>query len=236
MNDTSATIRSNVVLLKFVGRALPASCTTAGNARPTSDSTMLRAFTPSMQVTRGSSRSRACNWLWPTSTPTTLAAPRCSRQSVKPPVDCPTSRQQNPDTSSAVCASAPSSFKPPRETNLSISLASTSSATSSSNVTPGLVSGTRVCLRPTSVNTCPAAISRCAAVRDGARPRSTRSRSARMGLRQIFGFFPNGMMTAKSHEINPYSKPPSTAAQKPCTSNPPRSFPTIQNSKPFKTR
>ena len=210
----------------------------AASAAPTttSDGIMLRAFTPSMHVTRGSSRSLGCNWLCPTSTPTTLAAPRCKRQSVKPPVDWPTSRQCKPATSSATFASAPSSFKPPRETNFSSSLASTSSATSSSNVTPGLVSGTRVCLRPTSVNTCPAAISRCAAVRDGARPRSTRSRSARIVPRQIFGFFPNGITTANSQEIRPYSKPPNTAAQKPFTSKPPRSFPTIQNSKPFKTR
>ena len=35
-----------------------------------------RALTPSRAVTRGSPRSLACNWPWPTSTPTTEAAPR----------------------------------------------------------------------------------------------------------------------------------------------------------------
>ena len=44
-------------------------------------------------------------------------APRCSRQSVKPPVDAPTSRQRRPRTSTANASSAAASFTPPRDTN-----------------------------------------------------------------------------------------------------------------------
>ena len=47
----------------------------------------------------------------------TRAAPRCSRQSVKPPVEAPTSAQTRPPTSSSKAVNAASSFSPPRETN-----------------------------------------------------------------------------------------------------------------------
>ena len=47
----------------------------------------------------GSARSRSWSWPCPTSTATTLAAPRCSRQSVKPPVDAPASSARMPATS-----------------------------------------------------------------------------------------------------------------------------------------
>ena len=47
-------------------------------------------------MTRGSVRSRQSSWLWPTSSAMTLAAPRCSRTSVKPPVDAPTSSARRP--------------------------------------------------------------------------------------------------------------------------------------------
>ena len=75
-----------------------------------------RAFTPSMQITRSSSRTRGCTWPCPTSIPTTSAAPFNSKHSVNPPVLCPTSIQRKPETERPLLSSAPSSFKPPRET------------------------------------------------------------------------------------------------------------------------
>ena len=50
----------------------------------------------SSTVTRGSSRIFGCSCPWPTSSATTVAAPCWSRQSVKPPVDAPTSRHAAP--------------------------------------------------------------------------------------------------------------------------------------------
>jgi len=52
-----------------------------------------RALVFSITTTRGSFRSLASSCPVPTSTANTRAAPRCSRQSVKPPVEAPTSRQ-----------------------------------------------------------------------------------------------------------------------------------------------
>ena len=46
-----------------------------------------------------------------------LRAPRCSRQSVNPPVDAPASRTRSPVTSTANGSRAASSFSPPRLTN-----------------------------------------------------------------------------------------------------------------------
>ena len=64
-------------------------------------------------VTRGSDRSRSCSWLRPTSTASTEVAPCCRRQSVKPPVEAPTSRAARPSTSTAKRWRAPCSFSPP---------------------------------------------------------------------------------------------------------------------------
>ena len=50
-------------------------------------------------------------------TPTTASAPRWSRQSVKPPVEAPTSRQRRPPGSTPKASSAFASLIPPRETN-----------------------------------------------------------------------------------------------------------------------
>src|SRR5574343_1474138 len=88
----------------------------AGMASPRSAAVRARQLMPSSDVTAGSARSWLCNWPWPTSTPTTCFAPACSRQSVKPPVDWPTSRQALPATWRPVWASAPASLLPPRET------------------------------------------------------------------------------------------------------------------------
>ena len=103
INDTSPTITSK-----------PAS---ASGMRSSSGMSS-RAFTPSMQITRASSRTRGCTWPWPTSMPTTSAAPFKSKHSVKPPVLCPTSIQRRPETETPLSRSAPSSFKPPRDTYL----------------------------------------------------------------------------------------------------------------------
>ena len=58
-----------------------------------------RTLQRSRLVTRGSARSRSWSWPWPTSSATTWAAPRCSRQSVNPPVDAPASSARTPVTS-----------------------------------------------------------------------------------------------------------------------------------------
>ena len=76
-----------------------------------------RTFVRSSTVTRSSSRMRGCSWPWPTSRATTWAAPRVSRQSVKPPVEAPTSSTRRPVTSMSKCVRAASSFSPPRPTN-----------------------------------------------------------------------------------------------------------------------
>ena len=96
MNDTSA--QANV------GR----------NGR--SSAVRCRALTPSITVTRGSATSRSCSWFRPTSTAATRAAPCASRQSVKPPVDAPTSRHDSPRTSIPNRERPVSSLSPPLET------------------------------------------------------------------------------------------------------------------------
>src|SRR2546430_150554 len=76
-----------------------------------------RALLFSITMTRGSLRSLASSWPTPTSTAYTRAAPRWSRQSVKPPVEAPTSRQTRPATFIWKASSAWASFSPPRLTN-----------------------------------------------------------------------------------------------------------------------
>ena len=49
---------------------------------------------------------------YPTSTPTTLAAPLCSRQSANPPVDTPASNALKPRTSTLKWSNAASSLRP----------------------------------------------------------------------------------------------------------------------------
>ena len=69
------------------------SHTTSSGANGRSDTS--RAFVRS-STTRVSSRSFGCSWPYPTSRAITRAAPFCNRQSVKPPVEAPTSRQSAP--------------------------------------------------------------------------------------------------------------------------------------------
>ena len=78
--------------------------------RARSPSVTCRMLALSTTVTRGSTRTRSATWPYPTSTPVTLAAPRCSRQSVKPPVDRPQSRAAAPATSTAKAERAASSL------------------------------------------------------------------------------------------------------------------------------
>ena len=75
-----------------------------------------RALIFSKFVTRGSARSLGWSCARPTSTQITSAAPAWRAQSVKPPVDAPTSRTCAPRRSSAKRSRAPQSFSPPRET------------------------------------------------------------------------------------------------------------------------
>ena len=67
----------------------------------------------------------------------TFSAPFCSMQSVKPPVDAPTSMQVFPSSVIGKSCMAFSSFKPPRLTYFS-ALPRTSIAASSLTVSPGL--------------------------------------------------------------------------------------------------
>ncbi|ENN89036.1 hypothetical protein RHSP_02134 [Rhizobium freirei PRF 81] len=90
--------------------------TTNEMGRPISSGVRLRAFSPSILVTRGSAEMRGCIWPWPTSMEVTWAAPRCSSTSVKPPVDAPTSRHCCPCGSRPKWSSAATSFNAARET------------------------------------------------------------------------------------------------------------------------
>ena len=99
-----------------------------------------------------------------------------SRQSVKPPVEAPTSRQSSPATSIASASSAFSSLIPPRETNRGSSLRS-SSASSATSWLGFSASGPS---RP--IRTRPARTDSAALVRDGARPRSASNASIRCRL------------------------------------------------------
>ena len=82
----------------------------------TSTSVSARALTPSRTMTRGSLRSRQSSCPWPTSSAMTLAAPRCSRTSVKPPVEAPMSSARRPSTTMPNASSAWASLTPPRPT------------------------------------------------------------------------------------------------------------------------
>ena len=92
------------------------STTTTSTSPPIASGLVSRMFVRSSTRTRGSSRIRGCSWPWPTSRATTRRAPRCSRQSVKPPVDAPTSRATSPSTSMPNPLRAASSLSPPRPT------------------------------------------------------------------------------------------------------------------------
>ena len=73
-------------------------------------------FVRSSSVTRSSLRSDQSNCARPTSTDTTCAAPRLSRQSVNPPVEHPTSTHVSPAGSTPNASRAPASLRPPRPT------------------------------------------------------------------------------------------------------------------------
>src|SRR5215472_15465071 len=83
---------------------------------PTCAAVKYRALVFSSRRTRRSWRRRKSIWPCPVSTATTRAAPCRSRQSVKPPVEAPTSRQVLPLTSMHQCSRARSSLRPPRLT------------------------------------------------------------------------------------------------------------------------
>ena len=152
MNETSATHTS-------------ASGSSAPGAR---SRTLVRSIT----VTRSSVRSRQSSWPRPTSIAMTCVAPRCNRQSVKPPVDAPTSTPRRPATSTPNASSAPASLRPPRDT---YGAGGAVSAIGSSPATwrAGLVAGAP----PTSTR--PAVTASTARARLGARPRRTSSASRR---------------------------------------------------------
>src|SRR6185295_12318789 len=138
---------------------------------------------PSRAATRASAARRRSSWPWPTSTPTTRAAPRWSSTSVKPPVPWPTSRQTRPRTSIPQRAIAASSFRPPRETKRSSASSTTSISAESGSSSPAFLGTAQS--RPARQRMPPRAISRCAADRLGATPRSTSSWSARMPSRSV---------------------------------------------------
>src|SRR5437899_5836624 len=130
-----------------------------------------RALVFSMTTTRGSLRSLASSWPAPTSTAYTRAAPRWSRQSVKPPVEAPTSRQTRPATFIWKASSAWASFSPPRLTNGERPWSSTpaSLATRAPALLPRLPS----------TRTSPARMRRAACSRLSTSPRPTSRRSIR---------------------------------------------------------
>src|SRR6478672_3514521 len=151
MNDTSATTRSG-----RYGRSTAARS---------------RALVRSSTVTRGSVRSRSWSWPYPTSTAITAAAPRCSRQSVNPPVEAPRSRARAPVTSQPNVSSAVASLPPARDTYGGG--AATSIAASSATRVPAFVT---TC---PSTRTWPAITSPCARPRVSTSPRATSATSSR---------------------------------------------------------
>src|SRR3954471_6675814 len=108
----------------------------------------------------------------------TRLASCCSKQSVNPPVDAPTSTHSFPATISFQCSSARSSFSPPRLTYLKSS-PSRRIAQSSSIGAPAFS------IFCSLTSTLPARISACARSRDAARPRFTRSLSS-LDFTEIF--------------------------------------------------
>src|SRR5207253_6098598 len=109
---------------------------------------------------------------YPTSTATTRAAPRWSRQSVNPPVDAPASRQSRPSGATAKRSSAAASLPPPRETKDG---GGPESATGASSATSDAA---LVAVIPATV-TRPALTASCAWDRLAASPRRTSSASRR---------------------------------------------------------
>src|SRR4029077_16450316 len=99
-------------------------------------------------------------------------APFCSKQSVKPPVDDPISRQIWPAGSIVKSARAPSSLRPARLAYFWVRLV-TATRASSRIGEPALFA------RTSSTETSPARIMAWALIVDSARPRSTRRRSRR---------------------------------------------------------
>ena len=91
------------------------SATTTSKS-PTMSTVMVRAFVESSIVTLGSRTKRSCSWDFPTSSDTTSAAPCCNTQSVKPPVEAPTSKTRLLVNATLNESNAASSFSPPRET------------------------------------------------------------------------------------------------------------------------
>ena len=160
MNDTSITMSSGAY----------------GSSSAVSD----RAFRRSMTVTRGSDRSRQSSSPYATSRATTCSAPRWSRQSVKPPVEAPTSSARRSSTANSSASRALASLIPPRETNGG--RATTSTSTSSATSWPGF-SARR---RSGSSSTSPASTDAAARERDANSPLSqsnisTRTRFIRRG-------------------------------------------------------
>ena len=153
MNETSTV--DELDRLRQVRRLEPA-CVRAARARP-------RAGRRAAAARAGRSRRRP---------PPRGGRRAASRQSVKPPVEAPTSRQDMPAGSTARSASAPASFSPPRETKR---LGSPRRRTRDSVFTwvPGLSTGA------SSTSTWPARISASARLRVGASPSSTRRWSSR---------------------------------------------------------
>src|SRR3954452_6744683 len=126
-----------------------------------------------MTVTRGCSRSDQSSSPYATSSAITCSAPACSRQSVKPPVEAPTSRQRRPAGSTPSASSALRSLIPPRETYGGG--ASTPSSTSGSTSWPGLAA----LASPGPSRTWPAITAAAARLRDAKSPRSASRESRR---------------------------------------------------------
>src|SRR3954462_9454027 len=103
----------------------------------------------------------------------TWAAPAWSRQSVKPPVDAPTSRQRRPAGAIPSASSALRSLIPPRDTYGRG--ASTPSSTSGSTSCPGLAARAS----PGPRRPWPAMTAAAARVREGKSPRSASKESRR---------------------------------------------------------
>ena len=86
-----------------------------------------RAFVFSTTTTRGSLAIFSCSRFLPMSTATTWRAPCCSAQSVKPPVEAPTSSTRWSAKSRSKLRIAASNFNPPRLTYFGVTITSNSS-------------------------------------------------------------------------------------------------------------
>ena len=132
-----------------------------------------RALTPSSDTTRLSAARTGCSWPWPTSTQTTEVAPSWSTQSVKPPVEAPTSNTVAPRRSSWNASTALASFPPARETNRSVGGQLISSFAPAETAVDGLQTTTPSTL------TSPAWMADFACARAAHRPWLTRRESSR---------------------------------------------------------